>query len=81
MIDSGNQLDLAKEAVGGDADLQLGMEDLERDPCACGVLSQEYPRGAPPTDLPVESVPGPDGLLNDGQQIAADGQFPVEDTL
>jgi hypothetical protein len=72
VIDARGQPDLSQEAVCGDADLELGMEDLEGDGAAGGVVREKDARGAAPADFPMHRVPVPEGVPDERQEVAAD---------
>ncbi len=42
-----SELDLPEKSVGGDADQELGMQDLERDRAPLGVTSEKDARVSP----------------------------------
>jgi hypothetical protein len=53
------------------------MEHLERDPVPGPVGRQEYPAGATAGKLALDVISVRQGLLNQGEKVAADAATPV----
>ena len=57
MVETREDLDLAQEPIGGDADLELRMEHLQGDGLVVGIAGQENPARTPTGNLPIDGVP------------------------
>jgi len=80
VVQLGGQLDLAKKPVGGDADQQLRVENLERDGLAPGLARQED-AGVPAfPDLSLDLVPPLEGLADQCQHVASNDRVLVGDS-
>src|SRR5688572_17262391 len=78
MLELGAQPDLPEEPVGGDADQQLRMQDLQRDPLALGVAGEIDPGVAALPDLPLDLVLALERPAHQRQHVSRNGQLPVE---
>jgi hypothetical protein len=70
MVESGNDADLAQEAVGAEAGSQLGMQDLDRDlPAVPQVLGEEHRGHAAAADLRLDGVAVRECKLEAGEEV------------
>jgi hypothetical protein len=73
MIQAGDQLDLAEEAVGSDALEEFGVEDLERDLLSGPIIREEDPGVTAATDLTIHFVSITEGVAHEPEQLGSDG--------
>jgi hypothetical protein len=76
VVQPGDDLDLAEEALGGDGDDQLGAEDLQGHQLAVGRAGPEDAGSGPPTDLGFDRVAVAQGGADEGEEVAGDGALP-----
>jgi hypothetical protein len=70
MIQASRELDLAKEAVGCDADEELGAENLQRDLPPAPIKCEENPCGSSPPNLTIHLVLLSERLAHERQEVA-----------
>src|SRR2546423_15498171 len=79
VIESGRHLDLTEEAVCGDAHQQFGVENLQRNGPAAGVLCEKDPGVAPPADFAFDIVSAGKSLPDQCQHVPSDDLLPEGD--
>src|SRR5829696_3767993 len=81
VVELGCEPDLPEKPVGGDADQELGMQDLQRDRAPLGVTSEEDARISPPADLTFDLVVPIKRLTHQGQHVASNSASSPDEVL